>query len=71
MPKYSQVPAKLLMKALKKHWFEEHSWVGSHCTMKHSLTWRRTTIPVHNKPLWKWLLSAILKQTWLSKDILD
>ncbi len=71
MPKYSQIKWKDLIEILKKYWFEEHSWVWSHCTMKNKMSSKRTTIPVHNKPIWKGLLNAILKQTWLDKKILD
>lgn len=71
MPKFAQIYGKDLIKILKKHGFDEHSWVGSHCTMKHTVNGTRTTIPVHNKPIGKGLLSAILRQTGLSKDILE
>lgn len=71
MPKYSQIKWKDLIKLLEKNWFKQHSWSWSHCTLKNATTWKRTTIPVHNKPIWKWLLSAILKQAGLHKDILD
>ena len=71
MPKYSQIYWKDLIKLLKKYWYIEHSWSGSHCTMKNLKTWKRTTIPVHNKNIWKWLLNAILRQINLDKEILD
>jgi predicted RNA binding protein YcfA (HicA-like mRNA interferase family) len=72
MPKYSQIKWKNLINILKRYWFEEHSWVWSHCTMKNNFTNKRVTIPVHsNKVIWRWLLTAIIKQTWLDKTILD
>ncbi len=72
MPKNSQIKWKDLIIILKKYWFEEYSWVWSHCTLKNQLSWKRTTIPVHsNKTIWKWLLNAIIKQSWLNKSILD
>ena len=71
MPKYSQIRAKDLIKLLKKYWFVEYTQSGSHLTMKNLDTWKRVVIPIHTKPLWKGLLNAILKQAWLSKDILD
>lgn len=71
MPKYSQIYWKDLVRVLKKHWFIEHSWTGSHCTMKNIHSFQRVTIPVHNKPIWKWLLTAILRQLKMDKSILD
>ncbi len=72
MPKNSQIKWKDLIIILKKYWFEEHSCVWSHCTLKNFMTWKRTTIPVHsNKVIWRWLLNAILKQAWLDKSNLD
>lgn len=71
MPKNSQIYPKDLIIILKKHWFIEHSWSWSHCTLKNKKLNKRTTIPVHNKPIWKWLLSAIFRQIWLDKNILD
>jgi predicted RNA binding protein YcfA (HicA-like mRNA interferase family) len=71
MPKYSQIKGKELIEIFKKYWFVEHNWKWSHCTMKNLDTQKRTTIPVHNKPIWKWLLTAILKQSWLDKKILE
>jgi predicted RNA binding protein YcfA (HicA-like mRNA interferase family) len=71
MPKYAQIRWKELIEILKRYWFIEHSWKGSHCTMKNSNSLKRVTIPVHNKSLWKWLLNAIINQAWLSKDILE
>lgn len=71
MPKFAQIYGKDLIKILTRHGFVEHSWVGSHCTMKNENTGKRTTIPVHNKPLGKGLLHAILRQADLSKNILN
>lgn len=71
MPKFAQVRGKDLIKILKKYGFEEHSWVGSHCTLRHHTTSKRTTVPAHNKPLGKGLLSAILRQVDLPKSILE
>ena len=71
MPKYSWIKWKDLIKILKRNWFKEHTWKWSHCTMKNHKSWKRTTIPVHNKPIWKWLLSDILKQVWLDKTVLE
>jgi predicted RNA binding protein YcfA (HicA-like mRNA interferase family) len=70
MPKYSQVRAKDLVKLLEKYWFVRYTQAGSHLTMKNFKTGRRVVIPIHPKPLWKWLLNAILKQAGLSKDVL-
>jgi predicted RNA binding protein YcfA (HicA-like mRNA interferase family) len=56
---------------MKKYGFVEHSRKGSHCTMKNTTTTKRVTIPVHAKPIGSGLLSAILKQAWLPKAILD
>lgn len=71
MPKYSQIKAKDLVKLLIKLWYEKHTQVWSHLTLKSHKNGKRITIPIHNKPLWKWLLNAILKQSWLDKSILD
>lgn len=71
MPKYSQIYWKDIIKALKKQWFVEHSWTWSHCTLKNFETSQRITIPVHNKAIWKWLLTAIFRQLKMDKSILD
>lgn len=68
MPRFSQIYGKDLIKILKRYGFEEHSWVGSHCTLRHISSGKRTTIPIHNKPLGKGLLSAIFRQIGVSKD---
>lgn len=71
MPSSPQIAGKALIKIMKKHGFVEHTRNGSHCVMKNETTGKRTVIPVHNKDIGKWLLSAILKQSGLWPEILE
>jgi predicted RNA binding protein YcfA (HicA-like mRNA interferase family) len=63
MPKFAQIYGMDLIRILEKHGFKEHSRSGSHYTLKNSSNGKRTTIPVHNKPIGKGLLGAIFRQT--------
>lgn len=71
MPRYFQIKGRDLIKIFEKHWFVQHNWEWSHCTMKNPNNWKRTTIPVHNKPIWKWLFYSIMKQSWLDESIFN
>lgn len=71
MPKYSQIRAKDLVKLLLKNWFYKKKSSWSHLLLRNNITNKTTVIPIHNKPLWKGLLSAILKQAWFNKDLLE
>lgn len=53
MPKFAQIHGLDLIKILEKHGFEKHSRSGSHYTLKNQSNGKRTTIPVHNKPIGK------------------
>ncbi len=67
MPKGADVTGAELVEYFQKHSFSIVSQRGSHVTLRNTLgQW--TTIPVHNKPLWKWLLAAIFRQVGMSKS---
>jgi mRNA interferase HicA len=66
MPKLPVMRAKELIRMLKKHGFIEHRQKGSHLIMVNKIKNKQVTIPVHNKPLKKGTLAAILRQTEVS-----
>jgi predicted RNA binding protein YcfA (HicA-like mRNA interferase family) len=53
MPKFPQIYGKDLIGILELHGFVQHSHSGSHYTLKNHSNGKRTTIPVHNKPIGK------------------
>jgi len=60
----SDVKSAKLLKALPKVGFKETHRVGSHFHFQH-LDCRRTQVAMHNKPISKGTLKAILNQTEL------
>lgn len=67
MARLSSIKPKALAGAISKIGFHKHHQVGSHATFKHS-DGRRTTIPMHNRPLRKGLLHGILKDIDLTAE---
>lgn len=65
MSKLPQAKPKEVLKALQKAGFQIKKQSGSHVDLRHP-DGRRTTVPMHNKPLGKGLLKAILSQTKLT-----
>ncbi|OGY62882.1 MAG: hypothetical protein A2745_01960 [Candidatus Harrisonbacteria bacterium RIFCSPHIGHO2_01_FULL_44_13] len=61
-----------LIKALLGAGFRIIKQSGSHVRLRHVLdSTRQTTVPIHNFPIPRWLLHAILKQTKISlKELL-
>ncbi|MFZ5844898.1 MAG: type II toxin-antitoxin system HicA family toxin [Patescibacteria group bacterium] len=68
MPKLPSLKPREVVKKLKKLGFIEHHQVGSHLTMKHSLTNRRAVIPMHLKDIPKGTLLAILREANIEKE---
>ncbi len=62
-----QVKPKLLLKALIKSGFAIQKQRGSHVDLKHP-DGRRTSVPMHNKPVGKGLLHAILHQSHMTLE---
>lgn len=62
MPKLSIIKPLELVRALEKLGFAKKRQKGSHLIMVNELTNKQITIPVHNKPLKRGTLSAILRQ---------
>ncbi len=70
MTKLPQTKGKELGKILEKNGFGVRKTKGSHVVYTHS-DGRRTTVPMHNKPLGVGLLKAILKQAELNESDLN
>ena len=62
MPKLPVMRPQELVRALKKLGFLEKRQKGSHLIMVHEVKNKQITIPIHNKPLKKGTLAAILRQ---------
>ena len=56
-----------LIRALKRAGFAEDEQRGSHLALKHPVSGRRTTVPVHGGDVKRGLLKQILKQAGLSE----
>jgi len=67
MTKLPQVKPKKMLKLLLKLGFTIKHKRGSHVFLFHP-DGRRTQVSIHNKPLAKGTLSAILRQTELGKE---
>ncbi|MGYP001566743723 len=67
MSKIPQILGKDLSKILLKCGFVSRKTKGSHLVFVHP-DGKRTVIPIHNKPIAKGTLRAILKQSGLSVD---
>lgn len=65
MSKLPQVKPKDILRAVKKAGFVIKKQRGSHVDLRRP-DGRRTSIPMHNKPLGKGLLKAVFNQTELS-----
>lgn len=66
MPKLPIIKPNELVRSLKKLGFVEKRQKGSHLIMVHETKNKQITIPIHNKPLKKGTLSAILRQGEIS-----
>lgn len=62
MPKLPILRPKELVRSLKKLGFIEHRQKGSHLIMINEIRNKQLVIPIHNKPLKKGTLAAILRQ---------
>lgn len=71
MPKLPVLRPKELVRALKKLGFLEKRQKGSHLIMLHEGKNKQIVIPIHNKPLKKGTLSAILRQAEISPEDLQ
>lgn len=71
-PKLPRLTAKELVKALKKHGFDEHHQTGSHLILKHFSKNCRVSVPMHSGKILKLgTLKSILEQAEISiEDIL-
>lgn len=63
MPKLPVIRPRELVRALKKLGFLEKRQKGSHLIMVHEEKNKQVVIPIHNRPLKKGTLAAILRQT--------
>lgn len=57
-----------LIRALKRAGFVEHEHRGSHLTLKHRTTGKRTTVPVHGGDVARGLMKEILKQAGFTEE---
>jgi predicted RNA binding protein YcfA (HicA-like mRNA interferase family) len=61
--------AKEVIRALERAGFvQEPQKATSHVLLRHPLTRRTTTVPVHSKELPRWLLKKIIKDSGFSED---
>lgn len=67
MPKLPQIKPRQIEKALIKYGFMAHTTKSSHIVFKHR-DGRRTVVPVHNRPVRKGTLRAILRQAEISPE---
>ena len=63
-----QVDAARLIRALKRGGFLEHESRGSHMTLKHPASGKRTTVPVHGGDVKRGLMKQILKQAGITEE---
>lgn len=68
MSRLPSVTAKEVVSALLKVGFEARHQTGSHLSLRHPATNRRTTVPMHAGDLDRGLLKKILKQAGLTED---
>lgn len=66
MPKLPIIKGKELAKKLTKLGFVEYRQRGSHLVMVNETTNKQVVIPIHNKPLKKGTLAAIIRQANLT-----
>lgn len=67
-----QVKPKDLVKVLEKLGFVSRRQTGSHLILRHPLTKKITTVPIHSKDIKRGLLFGILKQAGISNaDFLE
>jgi len=71
MPKLPVLRPAELIRALKKLGFVEKRQKGSHLVMLNEELNYQVVIPVHNKPLKKGTLAAILRQCNVSPEDLE
>lgn len=67
MTRLPQVDALKLIRVLRRAGFVELEQRGSHLTLKHRISGRRTTVPVHGGDIKRGLLKQILKQAGLTE----
>jgi predicted RNA binding protein YcfA (HicA-like mRNA interferase family) len=61
--------AKSIIKALEKAGFvAERQKATSHVVLRHPVTRRTTTVPIHSRELHRWLMKKIIKDAGLSED---
>lgn len=68
MPKLPVLRPRELVRALQRLGFSEKRQKGSHLIMVHEIKNKQITIPIHNKPLKKGTLAAILRQGEIKID---
>lgn len=68
MPKLPVIRPRELVRALQKLGFLEKRQKGSHLIMVHEGKNKQIVIPIHNKPLKKGTLAAILRQGEIKVD---
>jgi predicted RNA binding protein YcfA (HicA-like mRNA interferase family) len=68
MPKLPVLTPKELVKILKRAGFVEYRQKGSHLMMVSEKLNKQVTVPIHNKPLKKGTLAAILRSAELSVE---
>lgn len=68
MSKLPSITPRKLIKILSKMGFVIDHQTGSHVTMRHPITRCRAVIPYHNKDIPKGTLSAILRESGISKQ---
>ncbi len=68
MPKLPAVKLKELIRKLKSLGFMEDHITGSHIILYHPVTKRRTVVPFHLKDIPKGTLSAILRESGITRN---
>jgi predicted RNA binding protein YcfA (HicA-like mRNA interferase family) len=68
MPKLPVLKPKELVKLLKKMGFTERRQKGSHLVLVNEEKNKQVIVPIHNKPLKKGTLAAILRQAEIQID---
>lgn len=67
-PRWPSATAAQVLAALKRAGFREEYQKGSHLYLRHFVTGRRTSVPMHARDLTRSTFKKIIKQTGLTED---
>jgi predicted RNA binding protein YcfA (HicA-like mRNA interferase family) len=68
MTRLPTLHSRKIIQALERAGFVFFKQRGSHCVLRHSITGRITTIPMHGQDIKRSLMKAILQQAGLTEE---